>query len=321
MTRFPPRPLRMAAVALTCAGITCAFPTDKSDAVSVIIETPSLVVIRGEQLPVFARAFRASGADTLDVQNVVFEWRTGNTNLATVQSDGGGSAQVTGVNSGTVQIVARAVGFEQADPGVVNLRVSNPLEVDSVRPSVIRFGDTITVYGVGVDSIFLAFLDNNVTLFDYPVPGLTPTRTRDSLGFSTAVFWVPPPARSSQLTFFGPGVFGNAPDTTHVLPFDLLEPNNITAWTVNLDGAPRFPLIPQIKFFNPALAFEIPRRGEGGIEWYRFQQTTLPDLTLILTSPEAQGTFATFLTDSLTYDPSDSSYRVGPTAWTIGPES
>jgi hypothetical protein len=306
---------------MALTGVTCAFPTDKSDEVRVIIQAPSLVVIRGQQLPVFARAFRVSGADTLSVRNIVFQWISTNTNLATVQDDGGGYAQVTGVNSGTVQIMARAVAFEQADLGSLDVRVSNPLEVDSVRPSLVRFGDTITVYGVGVDSIFFAFLENNVTLFDYPIPGLVATRTRDSLGFSSATFWVPPPARTSQLTFFGPGVFGNAPDTTRVLPFDVLEPNETAPRSINLDAGPRFPAIPQIRFYNPALAFEIPRRDEPGIEWYRFQQSTLPDLTLILTSPEAQGTFATFLTDSLAYDPSDSSYRLGPVSWTLGPSS
>lgn len=322
--RCPERmtPVPLTALALACVSLTCAFPTDESDAVQVVIQSPSLVVIRGQQLPLFARAFRVSGTDTLDVRNVVFEWRTGNASLATVQDDGGGYAHVTGVNSGTVEIIARAVAFEQADIGTLQVRVSNPLEVDSVRPSLVRFGDTITVYGVGVDSIFFAFLDNNVTLFDYPIPGLLPTRTRDSLGFSTATFWVTPPARSSRLTFFGPGVFGNAPDTTRVIPVDRFEPNETAAWPINLDAPPRFPALPQIKFYNPALAFEIPRRDEIGIEWYRFAQQTGPrDLTLILTSPEARGTFATFFTDSLSYDPADSSYRVGPQSWTLGPSS
>lgn len=320
MLRFPSRSAPLAAFALALAGATCAFPTDKSDEVRVIIQAPSLVVIRGQQLPLFARAFRVSGADTLDVQNVVFEWLSGNTSLATVQNDGGGYAQVTGVNSGTVQIMARVVAFEQADLGSLDVRVSNPLEVDSVRPSLVRFGDTITVFGVGVDSIFIAFL-GNVTQFDYPLPGLVATRTRDSLGFSTATFWVTPPARTAQLSFVGPGVFGNAPDTTKVLQFDVLEPNETAPRLINLDAPSRFPLIPQIKFMNPALAFEVPRRDEIGVEWYRFAQTTPRDLTLILSGPDVRGTFSTFLTDSLSFNPADTSYSIGPNSWTIGPGS
>jgi hypothetical protein len=314
--------LRYLVLGLALASLTCAFPTDKSDEVTVVIQAPKLVVIRGEQLPLFARAFRVSGADTLDVKNVVFQWTSGNSNLATVQDDGGGYAQVTGVNSGTVEIMARASAFEQADLGSLQVRVSNPLEVDSVRPSLVRFGDTITVYGVGVDSIFIAFLEN-ATQFDYPLPGLVATRTRDSLGFATATFWVTPPAHTTTLSFIGPGVFGNAPDTTRVQQFDVLEPNQTAPRLINLDAAPRFPLIPQIKFLNPALAFEVLRRDETfGVDWYRFAQTATRDLTLILSGPDVRGTFSTFLTDSLAVVPgTPPSYTIGPSSWTIGPGS
>jgi len=320
VTRFPSRPAPLVAIALAVAGATCAFPTDKSDQVTVVIEAPKVVVIRGQRLPLVARAVRVIGSDTQDVKNVVFQWISTNPTLATIQDDGGGHAQVTGVNSGTVQITARATAFDQADMGALQVRVSNPLEIDSVRPSLVRFGDTITVYGVGVDSIFLAFLDN-VTQFDYPLPGLVATRTRDRLGFATATFWVTPPAHTGPLSFFGPGVFGNAPDTTRVFPFDVLEPNETAPRTINLDAAPRFPSIPQIKFLNPALAFEIPRRDEKGVDWYRFTQTTPRDLTLILSGPDVRGTFSTFLTDRLTFNPADTSYVIGPSSWTIGPGS
>jgi len=313
---------------LVAAGLTCAFPTDKSDQVVVLVQSPSGVVIRGQELDLFARAFRVIGADTVEVTNVSFLWSSGNATLATVRDDGGGHALATGVNSGIVAITARAVAFEQAGTGSLQLRVSNPLEVDSVRPSLVRFGDTITVYGVGVDSIFLAFLEN-ATLFDFPIPGVVPTRSRDSLGFSTAAFWVPPPARTSRLSFFGPGVFGNAPDTTRVQPLDVLEPNETAPHAINLDAAPRFPTLPFLKFFNPALAFEIPKRDKIGVEWYRFDQTNPSprDLTLILSGPEVRGTFSTFLTDSLSFTGADSSnpaitdYRIGPASWTVGPKS
>src|SRR5881409_1453547 len=118
-----------------------------------------------------AHAWHVIGTDTLPITNVAFAFGTGSSTTATVQNDGGGSATVTGVNSGNVHITARAISFEQAPEGDLLLRVSNPLEVDSVRPSPVRFGDTMTVYGVGVDSIFIAFLDN-ATQFDYPLPGI-----------------------------------------------------------------------------------------------------------------------------------------------------
>ena len=93
------RPIPFLTLAVALAGVTCAFPTDKSDEVRVVIQAPSLVVIRGQKLPLFARALRVSGNDTLDVKNIVFQWISANANLATVQDDGGGYAQVTGVNN------------------------------------------------------------------------------------------------------------------------------------------------------------------------------------------------------------------------------
>ena len=312
-------PIVILAAALT--GATCAFPTDKSDKVLVTLEGPSQVVLRGKEMSVHARAWRVIGPDTQPITNVAFAFGTGSTTTATVQNDGGGYATVTGVNSGMVDISARAIAFEQAPEGNLFLRVSNPLEVDSVRPSIVHFGDTITVYGVGVDSIFIAFLAN-ATQLDYPLPGILPTRTRDSLGFSTATFWVTPPAHTDRLSFIGPGVFGNAPDTTKVLPFDVLEPNEASPRTINLDAPPRIPAIPQIKFLNPALAFEPAKRDSVGVDWYRFTQTTTRDLTIILSAPEVRGTFSTFLSDSLAFVPgTPPTYAIGPTAWTLGPGS
>src|SRR5881296_1111454 len=312
-------PIVILAVALT--GATCAFPTDKSDKVFVTLDGPSRVVLRGQEMSVHARAWRAIGTDSQPITNVAFAFGTGSSTTATVQNNGGGSATVTGVNSGNVHITARAIAFEQAPEGDLLLRVSNPLEVDSVRPAIVRFGDTMTVYGVGVDSIFIAFL-GNATQLDYPFPGILATRTRDSLGFSTATFWVTPPAHTDKLSFIGPGVFGNAPDTTKVIPFDVLEPNETAPRAINLEAPPRIPSIPQIKFLNPALAFEPTKRDSVAVDWYRFTQTKTRDLTIILSAPEVRGTFSTFLSDSLTFVPgTPPSYTIGPTAWTLGPGS
>ena len=73
---------------------------------------------------------------------------------------------------------------------------------------------------------------------------------------------------------------------------------------------------------NPALAFEPTKRDSVGVDWYRFTQTTARDLTIILSAPEVRGTFSTFLSDSLAFVPgTPPSYKIGPTAWTLGPGS
>src|SRR6266566_3038274 len=102
-------PIVIVAMALT--GVTCAFPTDKSDKVLVTLEGPSHVVLRGQEMSVHARAWRVIGPDTQPITNVAFAFGTGSSTTATVQNDGGGYATVTGVNSGMVDITARAISL------------------------------------------------------------------------------------------------------------------------------------------------------------------------------------------------------------------
>jgi len=120
-------PLVTIAAALT--GASCAFPTDKSDQVTVRLTAPSGIVLRGQDVSVYAEAFRVSGADTQPITNVQFAFTTGSSSTAIIQNDGGGYATVTGVNSGTVDITARAVPFEHAQQADLVLRVANPLEI------------------------------------------------------------------------------------------------------------------------------------------------------------------------------------------------
>src|SRR6266545_653372 len=296
------RAIPVVALAAALAAVTCAFPTDKSNDLFVTAQPDSgkQVVLAGQKLGVHAYLWQRAGSDSVEVKNAVFQWAVDVDSLAIVKNEGFGGAEVTGIKSGNVTVSARAVAFEKSQTAYVPLRVSKPLEIDSVRPSLVRFGDTITVYGVGVDSIFIAFLDN-ATQFDYPIPLVLPTRTRDTTGYSTATFWVTPPAHTERLSFIGPGIFGNAPDTTHVLQFDVLEPNDKAPRQINLEAPPLVTSLPALRFFNPALAFEPLKRDEVGIDWYRFSQTTPRDLTIILTAPDALGTFSTFLSDSLVF--------------------
>src|SRR5258706_7481843 len=152
----PKQALTVCAVALAAA--TCAFPTDNSPKVLVLIEAPHTFVLRGQEMSVHARAIRIVGTDTVDVPNVDFAWASGSGALATVTQDCCGYATITGVNSGLVDIVASAVNFNQATAGDLSLRVANPLEIDSVRPRIIRYGGLLTVYGIGVDNHFPARL-------------------------------------------------------------------------------------------------------------------------------------------------------------------
>ncbi len=293
-------PVVILAVALT--GVTCAFPTDKSDQVFVTLVAPSGVVLRGQDMSVFAQAWHVVGADTQALTNVEFAFASGSSSIARVESNGGGYATVTGVNSGTVDIVARAVSFERAGQGDLPLRVANPLEIDSVRPAVAPFGQVVTVYGVGVDSMFIASL-GDVNLIEYPF-----SRVRDSTtGLGRISFWVPPPAHSAPLFYLGAGVFGFDTTITDVLKEDVFEPNDSVPSQINLDLESPWPgtILEPILFTNPALAFEPVERATLGQDWFRFgtSDTTQP-MTFFITYPTFGDTASTntFLLDSLAYN-------------------
>ena len=291
-------PVMLLAVALL--GVTCALPTDKSNEVFVVVNVPTLVVLQGQTLDATATLWQRIGADSVEIENASFWWSTTNDALATVKDAGFGGAQVTGVSPGTVDLSVRAVSFEKAQTQFITLRVSKPLEIDSVRPATARFGDLLTIYGVGVDSIFIASLAD-VNLIEYPF-----SRIRDSSGLGRITFWVPPPARTDSLFYLGAGVFGFDTATTDVLKEDLFEPNDSTPALLDLDLGSPWPGTPlePILFLNPALAFEQVEREKTGQDWFRFSisDTTQPK-TFFITYPSFGDTLAanTFLLDSLAY--------------------
>ena len=292
-------PIVTLAVALSV--VTCAFPTDKSDKVFVTLEAPSRVVLRGKEMSVFARAWRITGADTQPITNVEFSFASGSGSVARVDKNCCGYATVTGVNSGTVDIVARAVAFDRSVAADLALRVSNPLEIDSVRPTTAHYGELLTVYGVGVDSLFIASL-GGTNLIEYPF-----SRLRDSTGLGRITFWVPPPARSDSLFYLGAGVFGFDTVKTNVLKQDIYEPNDTVPSVIDLNGPGPWPgtILAPIVFTNPALAFEqVDRAGKAGADWFRFDVAdTTQAMTFFIKYPSFGDTAATrtFLLDSLAY--------------------
>ena len=270
-------------LAVTLIGVTCAFPDDNSPDVYVTIETPALVLLDGGEMTIQARAWRLIGTpdtgngDDEPLGNVEFQWTSNAGNVARVENNGGGYATVLGVAPGLADITARAIAFEKAGNAALPLRISGFLEVDSTTPASVKWGDKLTVWGVGIQFAFIASLTGS---------GLIPDSLSfvESNGFSHMDFWVPQPARTSQLFVLGPGVFFNTPDSVVVDTLDLYEPNTVSPTLLNLDGPGPYPQIPIVKFFNPALAFEeLPRDTTVGYDWYRFARsdTTRPFMLVV----------------------------------------
>ena len=135
-----------------------------------------------------------AGSDSQPIPNVVFVWTSSDPSIATVDAAG----HVVGVKSGTVTITAAAANFDKgALAGVDTLRVAAPLEIDSVRHKVVRYGEILSVYGVSVDSIFSASL-HGAALIRVPFAD-----TVFPSGTARSRWWVPPPARTDSLFFLG----------------------------------------------------------------------------------------------------------------------
>src|SRR2546428_9837850 len=126
------RAIPIVLLAAALAGVSCSFPTDKSDQVFVTLDAPARVVLRGQDMSVYAQAWHVVGIDTQRIGNVDFAFSTGSSTIARVEKNTGGDATRTGANNGTRGRRGRAVAFDKAQEADLVVRVSNPLEIDSV---------------------------------------------------------------------------------------------------------------------------------------------------------------------------------------------
>ncbi|HVH67951.1 MAG TPA: Ig-like domain-containing protein [Gemmatimonadales bacterium] len=282
--------------------------------------TPLHILLRGASVVRRATAWQVvSATDSQQITNVKFVWSSSDPLTASVDNEG----RIVGIKSGTVTITAAAANFDkQARPGRDTVRVAAALEIDSVSPDTVRYGERLSIYGVGVDSIFEASLGGTV-LFQVPF-----AKTNYPNGTARSRYWVPPPAVTDSLFFLGitngNGVFGFVHNsTTKVIEHDLYYPNITTPRRINLTGPGPFPTqAPSLLFVNPALAFEdLPFGVKSSADWFRFTLAPPHDVTVILEAPALAGTFQTFLSDSLGYSTSAKNYFIGRNSWTFGPGS
>jgi hypothetical protein len=258
------------------------FVTVQADAAPA---SSNVVLRQGDRMTVTARAWQRRGGDSVEVPNVAITWVSRDPSSALVTSVENRSAEVTGIRADPtpVEIEATAAGFQAAAPGVVAIRIADVLEIDSVRPLRVRFGEQITVFGVGIGGLLVANLGEATLLPD------TASFQGDPSGVGSMRFWVPPPATSGHLFAIGPGVFLSAADSTSVDQFDLYEPNDSTPWLLRLDRPGPFPGSPAFRIANPALAFERLRQDTVGYDWYRLINGQPNTPYTIVVNPPGQG--------------------------------
>lgn len=307
----------LAATVAALAGVTCSFPTDESDQVFVTVTLSAPLVVQGAAITAHGHAFRKTGSGNVPVNDVDFQWSVSDSTIARIVNDGRGTATITGVNAGLVHLVARTAVYDKAADMDSTIRVARALEIDSIKPNTIRYGGRITVYGVGINSIFLAQLGPATLQAD------TFSFVGNPNGLGHMQFWVPFPAHSGQLVAFGNGVFGTAPETTFVIPVDIYEPNDTNPALIDLDAGGPIAQLPTLRFFNPALFFEpFDRNTSLGLDWYRFGQAdSSQPVTFVLNAGGAASdtSHLNILTDSIEY--SGGVYNLGPGAWILAPQA
>jgi hypothetical protein len=301
----------LCALAAGASGLlaACSNTTEAVDQTFVTINAASPVVLRGDQLELTASVWiRSTPGDSVQVPNAELMWTTDDPTLATLTPKDNHTAIATGVNSGIVGIHAVATGFQGAAQAVFPLRVSNPLEIDSMRPATVRYGEKITMYGVGVNTLFFAAMQGATLLPD------TFSVAAGAGGVGQLSFWVPPPATSGHAVVLSPGQIVVASDSTTVVRRDLYEPNESAPSLIDISATP-FPTLPAVRFYNPALAFEDRLRADSlGVDWYRFTGASAgSDLTFILQAPTFKNAHLTFLAS-----PVNSADSVSQPGWTIG---
>jgi hypothetical protein len=301
--------LRGLALAVGTGLLACSDSTEAVNQAYVTIVAASPVVLRGSQLDLTAKLWtRTALGDSVEIRNAELAWSTDDPALAALTPKDNNTTVATGVNSGVVQIRAVATGFQGATPANFSLRVSDPLEIDSMRPLTVHYGEKVTMYGVGVNTLFFSALQSATLLPD------TFSVATGAGGIGQLSFWVPPPASSGHAVVLSPGQIVIAADSTTVVPLDLYEPNETTPAVIDLSAGP-FPTLPQVRFYNPALAFENRVRADSlGVDWYRMTGITPGnDLTFIFRAPTFQNAHLTFLAS-----PVNSSDSVATPGWTIG---
>jgi hypothetical protein len=247
------RQILVASLLASAGFVACLYPTDKSGELEVqMIQVPTLFLKDSLQLQ--GRVLDGSGNS---VANAVISYSSADPTIVSVDPEG----LLRAVAVGTTQVTATAVEFSEADPVTRTAIVRGLLEVDSVVPMTARFGEFVSLYGVGLepDSLFAVSIGGvQAEIYDF-----TPADPENPGQFGRLTLWTPPPAeRRSDLTvlgFKGGVVF---PESLQVIQRDIYEPNDTAS--APLGNVP-------FGFRNPALAFEVvPRDGTARepADWY-----------------------------------------------------
>lgn len=255
----------VAAVVLWCG---CVFPADRSEHIVLELSGIPPTLFVGDSVVVQAVVREEGGRAVRNVQVLfgstanaagqpIFEGRplppcAGETTCQRVL--------VIAIDTGSAEIFASAPSHTATFVSVP-VEVRGGLAIDSVAPRTVRYGDTVSVYGVGLDtSRLLSAVAGSVVL---PYRSFTPADLAHPERFARLAVWIPAgaPASTTLRLFSRLGGSVESRDSLTVIPLDVYEPN---------DTAPADLGLLTGTFFNPALAFERrPAFDTTRVDWYR----------------------------------------------------
>ncbi|UCC26572.1 MAG: hypothetical protein JSU98_05590 [Gemmatimonadales bacterium] len=233
------------AILLGMAASTCDLPTDASAELGVALSSNELRLVLGESVQLNAEV---QGAD-LDASGIRFE----SLDPQILQVSESGLA--LGVGRGETQVVASLRSFAEARADTARVVVLETVSFDTVYPDTVRYGETLTIVGLGLDPARLSAL--SVGGFPASVRSFVPGRVAEDGSRDTLRVYVPAGA-ASDASLVGLHVTG-ASETRRltVIREDLYEPNDDQP--ARIDGP--------TNLTNPQLSFE----AGGGFDWYRLR--------------------------------------------------
>jgi hypothetical protein len=241
--------------------LSCVLPTERRGWISVeVVGVPDEVVL-GDSLRATARVVDSEGLPT---PNVPVVFRSSSADVLAVEPSG----LVKAVGIGSAYVEASVEGYGGVDLAVRAVRVRGLIEIDSVRPDTVRFGDTLTIYAVvsGLDSA-------SVFVGDVPAPVQRVARAGGRAETIVAVVPVFAPV-SSTVSLRAGAATSNAVHAVTVIQEDLYEPNDSLPAAHDLGALP-------LGFFNSQLALERTDRNDAFHAWdfYVFRNATPRDRT------------------------------------------
>jgi hypothetical protein len=278
MRRLPVLPVAVAIV-------SCALPSDQSTGFTVVLDSvPELFA--GDTVQAAAHVIDGSGQV---VGGIAIEFGSTDPTVASVTADG----RVAAVSPGTLSVLAWAPGLESATQARTPAIVHGAIQIDSIRPSRVRYGSPLEIYGIGLDPSGAAVVSTGAV--NAPILSFTPADPAhpEQHGVLTVVVVPPLGENSDEVTPIDVPVTvtntrGVATRVASVViePRDLYEPNDTTPTDLGVISGP---------FEALGLAFDNWASDSPGypVDWYRFTTTSPGDWTITLRSADAGQTEAT----------------------------